>query len=271
MVEEDELATEYEAPVLLLRRVVLFPHMELGVTVKDSRNLAALREAMEEHHLVVHLSYSAAEDIVGAVGTLVLVQKSVLAPRNGMQTFLRGLSRVRIEGIAQGQECTRVRFRKIEETAVPSRTESVIAQKVLAQIDEFVKLVPGIPYEIISLVKNAESLGQLADLCAYSPEFTYEERLDLLGTIDPEERLQKVSGLFERQLDALKESVQADTIPECEICADLAEKAFESSPDQVGEVISSFLSHVVRDHTGELLALLAEKYGPVFMMKRALR
>lgn len=265
------MATDYEAPVLLLRRIVIFPHMEIGVTVKDRRNLAALQAAMDEHHIVVHMSSSAAEATVGAVGTLVLVEKNVLTPRSAMQTLLRGLSRVRVEGIVRGEEYVRVRFRKIEESTVASGNESIIVQKVLAQIDEFVKLIPGIPREIISMLRSTESPGQLADLCAYSPEFTYEERLDLLGTINPEERLTKVSKLFERQLEVLKGAVDVDTIPECEICADLAEKAFDSDPDQVGEVVSQFLSHVMRDHTGELLALLAEKYGPIFMMRRALR
>ncbi len=270
MVEGNQLETVYEAPALLVKRVVIFPHMEMGVTVKDPRNLAALHAAMEEHHLVVHVSTSDAENLVGLVGTLVLVQKNLLTPKSAMQTLLRGMSRVRIEGVVQGAECTRVQFRKIEE-AVSSTSESEIGQRVLAQIDEFVKLIPGIPSEIITLLRNTESPGQLADLCAYSPEFTYEERLDLLGTVSPEERLQKVSVLFEKQLEALKGAVEADMIPECETCGELAEKAFESDSEEVGRVISMFLGHVVRDHTGELLALLAEKYGPIFMMKRALR
>ncbi len=270
MVEEDELESVYEAPALLVRRVVIFPHMEMGVAVREARDLAALNAAMEEHHLVVHVSTVASEDLVGAVGTLVLVQKNLLTPKHVMQTLLRGLSRVRIEGVVEGAECTRIRFRKIEEVEL-TKGESAIEQKVLAQIDEFVKLIPGIPNEIIALLRNTESPGQLADLCAYSPEFTYEERLDLLGTLNPEERLQKVSKLFEKQLEALKGAMESDMIPECETCAELAEKAFDSDSEEVGRVISMFLSHVVRDHTGELLALIAEKYGPIFMMKRALR
>src|SRR5712692_4019921 len=104
MGEKDELETVYEAPALLVKRVVVFPHMEIGVTVREPRDLAALRAAMEEHHLVVHVSTSDAENIVGAIGTLVLVEKNLLTPKNVMQTLLRGLSRVRIEGIVREEE-----------------------------------------------------------------------------------------------------------------------------------------------------------------------
>ncbi len=268
---EDDAATEYDAPAVLLRRVVIFPHMELGVTVKDAGNRAALEQAMNEHHLVVFVSDSTANDIIGAVGTLVLVQKNITTAENEMQTLLRGMSRVYVEGVVQEAGYVRARFRKIEEEEHFSKIEGGSMQKVQEQISEFVRLIPGIPDEIIGLLKNAGSAGQLADLCAYSPEFTFEERLDLLKTINPEERLQKVSRLFDRQLEALKRTAQTKVIPDCEVCADLAEKAFDAEPSQVGEMISAFLTHVVHDHTGELLALLAEKYGPIFMMKRALR
>lgn len=62
------------------------------------------------------------------------------------------------------------------------------------------------------------------------------------------------------------------TIPEGDVCADLADKAFETNqPAVIGEIATNFLQHVVHNHTIELIELLAEKYVPVFMAKRALR
>jgi len=60
-------------------------------------------------------------------------------------------------------------------------------------------------------------------------------------------------------------------IVKCQTCADIADKAFESGQEKMGEVASEFLNHVMRNHTGELLGVLAERYGPVFMAKRELR
>lgn len=58
----------------------------------------------------------------------------------------------------------------------------------------------------------------------------------------------------------------------CDICADLADQAFEANqPSVMGEIASRFLNHVIKDHTSELLRVLAEKYVPVFMKRRALR
>ena len=61
-------------------------------------------------------------------------------------------------------------------------------------------------------------------------------------------------------------------ISDCEICSDLADKAFEAKqPTVMGEIASSFLSHVIKGDTGELMAVLTEKYIPIFTKKRAMR
>lgn len=60
-------------------------------------------------------------------------------------------------------------------------------------------------------------------------------------------------------------------IVKCQVCADIADKAFESGQDRMGEVATEFLNHVMENHAGELLGVLAERYGPVFLAKREMR
>ena len=60
-------------------------------------------------------------------------------------------------------------------------------------------------------------------------------------------------------------------IVKCQTCADIADQAFESGQDKMGEIATVFLNHVVQNHTGELLGILAERYGPVFLAKREMR
>ena len=179
--------------------------------------------------------------------------------------------RVRVEKVLEERAYARVRFTRAKEIDDASTGKSKIMQVVLGQIDEFVKLIPGVPPEIIETLRSADTPGKLADLCAYSPGFSSEERLDLLKTLGAEERLEKVSKHFERQLAALRELAKVKMIPECETCMELADRVFESEPNRRGEIASEFLNHVVQKHPGELLGLIAEKYGPTFMRRRALK
>ncbi|MDA4128124.1 MAG: hypothetical protein OK422_01460 [Thaumarchaeota archaeon] len=61
------------------------------------------------------------------------------------------------------------------------------------------------------------------------------------------------------------------SIPQCETCADIADRGFEARPNELNELATEFLNHTVQNHAEELLALLAEKYIPVFISKRAMR
>lgn len=272
MAEENfSLSDDYEVPALLLEEIVLFPHMEVALTLQEKRDLAALEQALREHHLLAFIPSSRSQSNPATIGVLVLVRKSNPSHDGARQVILKGLWRIKVKNFAKEDVYTKIRFERVNETENDSNSRLSVMKKVHGQIDEFVKLIPEIPIEIISLLKSVETSGKLADLCAYSPNFTYEERLDLLNTLNPEERLKKVSKIFEGQLNTLRSITEFKPIPDCETCMDLADKAFDSDPVRRGEIVLAFLNHVIKEHTGELLGLLAEKYGPIFMRKRALR
>ena len=267
---EKILPTEdYEVPAVLSEEIVVFPQTEVAISVREERSIAAIGQALKEHQLLAFIP-SSNRSIEGMIGTLAHLVKGIPSKEGPQQILLRGLWRIRVKSLLTEEPYVKIRFERVNESE-DSQDGSSLVKRVYEQIDEFVKLIPGIPSEIINLVKSAENPGKLADLCALSPNFTNEERLDLLRTLDPEKRLEKVNELFEKQLDALKRITEVKPIPECETCIDLADKAFEADPIRKGEIVLSFLNHVMQEHTGELLALLAEKYGPIFMKKRALR
>jgi len=259
----------YEAPAILVDDAIVFPEMEVNMTVHEPRSVAAAAQAFREHNLVV-LIPPGENGVVGSVGTLVLLRKAALTEGAGPQSLWKGLWRVKVDQVVSFDPYVRVRFSKAEETMdVHSSTEMMKA--VFEQIDEFIEVMPGIPQEIASFLKNVDSPGKLADLCAYSPFFTRGERLDLLRTLDPEERLKKVHALFERQLTSLKMMEKTTSILECATCMDLADRAFEAGPMVGAKVAREFLDHLTRSHPDELLAVLAERYGPSFMRRRALK
>jgi len=267
---EDVSSNEYEAPALLAEDEVIFPHSEATISARDQRNTAALLQAAMERQLIVLVPTSNPKDVPGAIGTLVHVRKT--ATNHGrVNAIVKGLWRVRTEKVLDGTEYSRVTFTKAEEIEDAAATRSEGMKSVHNQIDEFAKLIPGIPPEIIDALRKAETPGKLADLCAYSPSFSAAERLDLLKTLGAEERLQKISKHFERQLADLREVAKIKTISECETCAELADRALESEPFRRGEIAVEFLNHVAQKHTAELLGVLAEKYGPDFMRRRALK
>jgi ATP-dependent Lon protease len=263
---------DYEVPALLSEDFVLFPGMEIVTVVNEKRSLAALQEALREHQILAFIPSGAEET---TIGTLAIVKKA--KPREDDvvddSLELKGMWRIKIKKLIESAPgYSRAVFERASEQAIAENSDAKdLVNKVQGQIDEFAELIPEIPKEIVSLLKQTNTPGELADLCANSPEFTHDEKVDLLRTLDQEERLTKVTKLFEKQLKALKKIAKIDQISDCERCLELADKAFDSDPSFRAEIAVQFLNHVVKDHTGELLALLAEKYRPIFMNKRAMR
>ena len=248
---------------------VLLPEMEVTISVQDSRNVAATSQALREHNLAVVVPSDDLAGMVGSIGVLVHLRK-VRPASQGVQSETKGLWRVRIDGIIEDKPYVRLRFSRADSDD-DSPSESSTMKAVFGQIDEFTRLIPGIPPEIISMLKEIDRPGRLADMCAYSPFFTNWDRLDLLRTIDPEERLGKVKKLFDLQLGELKKLADTKTIMDCPTCMELANKAFDLGPSAAVKVAREFLDHVTREHPDEVLGLLAEKYGPAFLRRRSFK
>jgi ATP-dependent Lon protease len=260
----------YEAPAILVDDVIVFPEMEVSMTVHEPKSAAAAAQALRERNLLVLVPSPSLDAVVGSIGTLVLLRRTVHAQGPGAQLIWKGLWRVKVDSIESENPYVRVRFSKAETiNDAPSKSDAIRA--VLDQIDEFAEVIPGIPQEIVSFLKDVGSPGKLADLCAYAPFFTRGERLELLRTLDPDERLEKIHELFEKQMSNLKRIAKTRSILDCATCMDLADRAFEAGPAGGARVAREFLEHVTRDHPDELLGLIVERYGPAFMRRRALK
>lgn len=261
----------YEAPAILTEDAILFPEMEVNISVHDPKSVAATAQAFKEHNLLVLIPSPSLDGVVGSIGTLVLLRRPVPTEGSGALSLWKGLWRVKVDRVIGEDPYVRVRFAKAGENDVVQPGRSGLMKTVFDQVDEFIRIIPGVPAEIATFLKGVDSPGKLADLCAYSPFFSRDERLDLLRTLDPEARLKKVNALFERQLDNLKRLANTKTILDCPVCIELADRAFELGPRGAAKAARDFLDHVTQEHADELLGMLAERYGPAFMRRRALK
>lgn len=261
----------FEVPAILSEQAVVFPRLEVLATFEDERSRSALRESLNGNRMVAFIPRTSGRNIsAGAIGTLVYVEDLETAPWGGQRAALKGLWRIRVKRVEEAPTHAKVIFDRVDEpSGAASRSPGV--ENVRRKLDEFARLIPEIPQQILGRLRRAETPGELADLCALSPGFTLEERIDLLSTLDQEERLRKVGNLLDRELRALKRALKVSPISECETCIGFADTAFESAPSRGAEIAAAFLNHVVEEHTGELLELLVERYGPMFMKRRSLR
>jgi ATP-dependent Lon protease len=75
---------------------------------------------------------------------------------------------------------------------------------VQAQIEQYVANGAPVPPEAAVAARNISEPGLLADMVAYSPDMSTEQRQELLETVDVTERLKLVSAFLARQIEILE-------------------------------------------------------------------
>ncbi len=79
-----------------------------------------------------------------------------------------------------------------------------LMRTVQAQIEQYVASGAPVPPEAAVAARNISEPGLLADMVAYSPDLSTEQRMELLQTTDVLERLKLVSNFLGRQIEILE-------------------------------------------------------------------
>jgi ATP-dependent Lon protease len=193
-------------PLIPLDGVVIFPYTVVTVPLNEEVEAAA-HAAMKENQLALLVAYrrDAPENAPLAlrlhrVGVVARIEQIGRLPNGANGMVVRGL--VRAELLEQTHDQPHPRFSYVERHDHVERTEELeqLMTEVHAAIDAVLELRPGIPQEIRNFVRSIDDPGHLADNTGYSPDYTFEERQDLLETFDVVERLRKVLAFYRKQL-----------------------------------------------------------------------
>jgi ATP-dependent Lon protease len=156
---------------------VVFPNMSVTLTVDTGDEEQVLLVPRHEH------AYA-------SVGTVAEVLDRVRLPGGISAVALNGLHRASI-GAAESDASGRLRAEVEEQPEVtppPSRTRE-LEQEYRAVVEEILEL-RGDDGRISSFVRSITEPGALADTAGYSPDLTFEQKVELLETLDIVDRLQ---------------------------------------------------------------------------------
>lgn len=137
------------------------------------------------------------------VGIIAEVGQRITRPGGASHVILQGLNRGIVREIVQYDPYLVARVaRHTDPPADPGAAEASMTA-VLEQIENYISMLPNVPEEVLTMVRSVDEPGWLADLIAFSPEFTPEQRQELLEVLDPIDRLRRLSVLIQLRLDVL--------------------------------------------------------------------
>jgi ATP-dependent Lon protease len=200
-----------ELPLVALRETVIFPEMIVPLQVGREKSVNALNAAVAGGGPIALVTQRQAEqeeiedpsELYG-VGTLAKIAQVVQLQDGTVRAIVQGQGRLRLDGFAQTSPYLLARIEELHEESSSGVEVQALMRSVQSQIEQYVQSGAPVPPEAAVAARNITEPGLLADMVAYSPDMTTEQRQELLETIDVIERLKLVSGFLARQIEILE-------------------------------------------------------------------
>jgi len=210
---DDEIMREtdwLEYPLLPVRDTVVFPHMVTPLFVGRDRSIKAVEAAISDDSTLVvvaqrdpEIQDPAIEDLY-TIGTEVVIGRTLRMPDGTISILGQGKQRVKIVKFVQTEPYFKVEVRPIYEPVEKSLSTEALMRAVLALFEKCVQLNRNLPEDAYVAAMNIDEPGWLADLVASILNLDMEKRQEILETIDPTLRLQRLSILLAQELDVLE-------------------------------------------------------------------
>jgi ATP-dependent Lon protease len=218
-----------------LEDTVVFPGMNVTLTV----------DVGDEERVVLVPRH---ESEYSAVGTVAEVTDRVRMPGGVRAVSLEGLHRAAI-GAARSDALGRLRAEVEEqpdETPPPVQTRE-LEREYRAVVEEILDL-RGADDRIREFLRAIAEPGALADTCAYSPDITFAQRVELLETVDVVERLQ------------LALTIQKERLAELQVRRRIRDDVEEGAQRQQREWLLRQQLNSIRKELGEDEGSVVEEY-----------
>ena len=205
-------------PLVPLREIVIFPEMVAPLKVGRDKSVNAVRLAEDQGWIALVTQRNPEQEEVAelgqlhAMGTLAKIAQVVNLQDGTLRAVVQGQKRIRILDLDAGSTVLMVKAEVIEAPAAEGVEVEALMKTVQSQVETYVTSGAPVPPEAAVAAKNISDPGLLADMTAYTPDMSTEQRQELLETIDVVDRLKYVSSFLARQIEilAIKGRIQSE-------------------------------------------------------------
>jgi len=197
-------------PLLPLRELVLFPSMIIPLFVGREQSINALEEAINLKSLIFiaaqrdpEVEKPKSEDMY-SVGTIAKIVQVYKLPDNTIKILVEGLGRAKIKNTEEYDNYLKVEVEKIKIKNGKNLKIEALMRLAIKRFEQYLKLNNKIPFEIMLSVKNIEKPDKLSDIIASNLILKVKEKQNLLETVNPLERLEKLIVILKKEISILE-------------------------------------------------------------------
>jgi ATP-dependent Lon protease len=197
-------------PIVPLRDVVVFPHMMMPFVIGRPSSTRALDHALgKDKRIFLAAQHDAAIDdpqpndifMMGCVANIV---QSLKLPDGNIKVLVEGVERARAVEWKEDKGFYRVVVKVIPKPKEAGVDAETTMTRVVALFEQYVKLSNNLHYDAMIAAVRVDDPGKLADTISAHLLVGVDEKQNLLEIISPVERLNRIAGILEAEVDKLQ-------------------------------------------------------------------
>ncbi len=208
---KDSLEGQLTLPVVPISDNVVFPYTIVPLSVMAPRAVAAVEKAMGGERMLAMLTVKESfegelkPDNLCKVGTAARIMRLFKAPDGSMNLILQGAMRIRVERIEEQDNVLVATARSHPEEEPEDRLQAeALIRNVLDQFRRLVQLTPYLSDELQTVAQEIDNPLQLAYLAGALIRMDKDAKQEILELDKPEEKLQRVHDVMQRELSILE-------------------------------------------------------------------
>ena len=193
-----------------LRDVVIFPYMMMPFVIGRASSVRALEYSLaHDRRIFLAAQHDASTDDPRAshiytVGTISNIVQSVKLPDGNIKVLVEGLDRGRTIECQDEEGFFKIVAKTIPKVSETSPELESRMSKVVSLFEQYVKLANTVQAEVKNAAVQVDDAGKLADTIASHLILPVDEKQNLLETWNPLERLTRIGGVLEHEVDKLQ-------------------------------------------------------------------
>src|SRR6266702_942356 len=198
-------------PLVALKNMVVFPRTRMTLAIAREKSVRAIEEAMmrPDHTLITASQHNPDIDDpqpkdIYPIGALVEITTMHRQHDGSLQVLLSGIRRFKIEEYLDLEPFIRVRMNVPQESQARGPQSDALVRHATNLFERYAQLNRRFSVEDINSIVGIKTPARLSDMLAAHLVTNPQQQQDLLETLDPLERLEKICVIMGNEIEILE-------------------------------------------------------------------
>ncbi len=211
MIENLEHVEPSVLALLPLKNVVILPKSIIPIIVGRASSVAAVEYSLRHNKSIFITAQKhpdveqPTEDDVYHYGTRSIILQVMRMPKGTLKILVEGICRAKILKTETAEGFLTVEVEDLPTTSLDKTVELEALWRQLKNLySSYAQLNPKIPADLMVAVKSPEDMDNIVDTLAVHLNLSFEERQEILEVADLKDRITKLAGFLQREIDILE-------------------------------------------------------------------